>query len=218
VTLFTDKHTKFLLVTYYNETQEQIKSVCVRWLKIPWRQKENRKYWGWRWLQFWNMDSDFSLGQWYLNIDLKNRGRQSGKSQKLSVQHQARWWEGSCLRISIAVTKHHDQKASWGEKGLFDLHFRIAVYHQRKSGQETRQGWSWRQELMQRLWRSAAYWLASSGFLSLHSYRTQDHQPRDGTIHHELSPPPSITNWENALTTASHGGISSTELLPLWWL
>ena len=69
------------------------------------------------------MDSDFSLGQWYLNIDLKNRGRQSGKSQKLSVQHQARWWEGSCLRISIAVTKHHDQKASWGGKGLFVLLF-----------------------------------------------------------------------------------------------
>jgi hypothetical protein len=38
---------------------------------------------------------------------------------------------------------------------------------------------TWRQELMQRPWRGAAYWLASPGLLSLLSYRTQDYQPRD---------------------------------------
>ena len=42
---------------------------------------------------------------------------------------------------------------------------------------------TWRQELMQRPWRGAAYWLASPGLLNLLSYRTQDHQPRDGTTH-----------------------------------
>ena len=31
------------------------------------------------------------------------------------------------------------------------------------------------------------------------SYRTQDHQPRDGTSHNGLGPDPLITNWENAL-------------------
>ena len=31
---------------------------------------------------------------------------------------------------------------------------------------------------MQRLWRGAAYWIASPSLLSLLSYRTQDHQPR----------------------------------------
>jgi len=31
---------------------------------------------------------------------------------------------------------------------------------------------TWRQELMQRLWRDAAYWLASPGLFSLFSYRT----------------------------------------------
>jgi hypothetical protein len=36
---------------------------------------------------------------------------------------------------------------------------------------------TWRQELMQRPWRGAAYWVASLGMLSLFSYRTQDHQP-----------------------------------------
>jgi hypothetical protein len=40
---------------------------------------------------------------------------------------------------------------------------------------------TWKQELMQRPWRDAAYWLASPGLLSLLSYRTQDSQPRDGT-------------------------------------
>jgi hypothetical protein len=41
---------------------------------------------------------------------------------------------------------------------------------------------------MQRPWRGAAYWLASPGLLNLLSYRTQDYQPRDGTIHKEPSP------------------------------
>ena len=44
------------------------------------------------------------------------------------------------IRVSIAVMKHHDQKASWGGKGLSDLHFLITDYHQRKSGQEVKQG------------------------------------------------------------------------------
>ena len=39
-----------------------------------------------------------------------------------------------------SCTKHHDQEASWGEKGLFSLHFHTAVHHQRTSGQELTQG------------------------------------------------------------------------------
>jgi hypothetical protein len=31
-------------------------------------------------------------------------------------------------------------KTSWGGKGLFSLHFHIAVHHQRQSGQELKQG------------------------------------------------------------------------------
>jgi hypothetical protein len=48
---------------------------------------------------------------------------------------------------------------------------------------------TWRQELMQRPWRDAAYWLASPGLLSLLSYTTQNYQPRDGTAHSGLSHP-----------------------------
>jgi hypothetical protein len=40
---------------------------------------------------------------------------------------------------------------------------------------------------MQRPWRAAAYLLAPHCLLSLLSYRTQDHQPRDGTIHNGLA-------------------------------
>jgi hypothetical protein len=59
---------------------------------------------------------------------------------------------------------------------------------------------TWRQELMQRPWKGAAYWLASPGLLSLLSCRTQGHQPRDGITHNQwMALPPLITNWENAL-------------------
>ena len=36
-------------------------------------------------------------------------------------------------------TKHHDQGASCGGKGLFSLHFHIAVHHWKKSGLELKQ-------------------------------------------------------------------------------
>lgn len=35
--------------------------------------------------------------------------------------------------------KHHDQKPSWGRKGLLGLHFHIDGYHWRKSGTQTGQ-------------------------------------------------------------------------------
>jgi hypothetical protein len=34
------------------------------------------------------------------------------------------------VRVSIAAIKHHHQKASWEEKGLFSLHYHIVVHHQ----------------------------------------------------------------------------------------
>jgi hypothetical protein len=73
-----------------------------------------------------------------------------------------------CLRDSIAVVKHHDQKSKLGKKGFIQLTLPRYCYHQRKPGQELKQGW--RQE--QRSWRVAAYWLASLGLLSLLLYRT----------------------------------------------
>jgi hypothetical protein len=87
-------------------------------------------------------------------------------------------------------TKHHDQEASWGEKGLFGLHFHTAVHHQRKSGLELKQ--VRKQELIQRQWRDVLYWLASPGLLSLLSYRTETTSPEMAPPTRE--PPALITN------------------------
>jgi hypothetical protein len=66
-------------------------------------------------------------------------------------------------------------------EGLFGLHFPVAVHHQWKSGLELKQ--ARKQVLMQRSGRDVPYWLASPDLLSMLSYRTQDYQPREGTIH-----------------------------------
>jgi hypothetical protein len=55
-----------------------------------------------------------------------------------------------------------------------------AVHHQRKSGLELKQ--DRKQELVQRPWRVVTYWLASSGMISLLSYRTQDYKPNGDTM------------------------------------
>jgi hypothetical protein len=44
-----------------------------------------------------------------------------------------------CLRVTIAVLKHHNQKASWGGNSLFGLHFHITAHHQRMPAQELKQ-------------------------------------------------------------------------------
>jgi hypothetical protein len=54
-----------------------------------------------------------------------------------------------------------------------------------------------RQELMRRPGRDAAYWLAPHDLLSLLSYRSQNHQPRDvslGWTTVDWALPPLITN------------------------
>lgn len=40
---------------------------------------------------------------------------------------------------------------------------------------------TWAQELIQRPWKNATYWLGLHGLFSLFSYTTQDHPPMGGT-------------------------------------
>ena len=47
---------------------------------------------------------------------------------------------------------------------------------------------------MQRPQRSAANLLVPHSLFILLPYRTQDHQPKDGTIHNGVGPSPQITN------------------------
>ena len=63
----------------------------------------------------------------------------------------------------------------------------------RKSGQEPNRAATWSQELMQRAWTDMEGVLLT-GLFSLLSYRTQDHQRRNGIIHNVLDPLPSVTN------------------------
>lgn len=37
--------------------------------------------------------------------------------------------KGYCLRVSIGVVQHHDQEASWEEKGFFRLYVHVAIHH-----------------------------------------------------------------------------------------
>ena len=91
--------------------------------------------------------------------------------------------------------------------------FQLTVY-QGKSRQRLKAG-SWRQELMQKPWRSAAYWLASRGFLSWLSDTVQGHLPR-GWHHPQWTVPSHIDQkprkcpmgWPRS---QSDGGIVSTE-------
>jgi hypothetical protein len=97
--------------------------------------------------------------------------------------------EADCFSQGFySCTKHHDQEASWGGKGLFSLHFHIAVHHQRKSLKQVRE-----QELMQRPWRDVPYWLASPGLLSLLSYRTEPKTTSPGMAPPTMGPPSLIT-------------------------
>jgi hypothetical protein len=62
-----------------------------------------------------------------------------------------------------------------------------------QAGAQTRQEPGGRQELMQKPWRGAAFWLAPHALLSLLPYRTQDHQPRDGPANSGMGPPSLMT-------------------------
>ena len=45
------------------------------------------------------------------------------------------------LGFLVLLRKYHDQKASWGGKGLFSLHFQIIVHHWGRSELELKLSW-----------------------------------------------------------------------------
>jgi len=78
-------------------------------------------------------------------------------------------------------------KKQVGRKGFIQL----TLPHSCSSSKDmnSHRAGTWRQELIQRPQRGAAYLIAFSGLLSLISYRTQDYQARDGTTHYGPSYP-----------------------------
>jgi len=68
---------------------------------------------------------------------------------------------------------------------------------------------SWRQELRHWLWSDTAYCLAPHVLLSLLSYRTQNHQRRNGAAH--SGPGPAHQSLRKCPTAGSYGRMFSTE-------
>ena len=128
-------------------------------------------------------------------------------------------WVYACVHVCLSLSqrfyscmKHHDQEASWGGKGLFSLHFHIAVHHQRESGLEFKQ--VRKQELMQRPWRDVPYWLASPGLLACFLIEPKTTSPKMASPTRD--PPALIINWENALQLYLMEALPQLKLLPLW--
>jgi hypothetical protein len=93
----------------------------------------------------------------------------------------------NCLSQGFYSCTNIMTKKQVGEERVYSSYtFHIAVDHQRISGLELKQ--VRKQELMQRPWRDATYWLTFPGLLSLLSYRTQNYQPKDGITHKGPSP------------------------------
>jgi hypothetical protein len=71
------------------------------------------------------------------------------------------------VRVSVE-TKHHDQRAIWGEERVYLVYAFILLFiiEGSQDGNSDRAGIR-RQELMQRLWRGAASWLVPHHLLRL---------------------------------------------------
>ena len=87
------------------------------------------------------------------------------------------------VKVTITVIKHHDQ-SNLKRKGFLWL----TLPQQCLALKDIRAG-TWRQGVMLRPWRGAAYWLAFYGLLSLFAYRTLNHQTGDGSTHNGLAGP-----------------------------
>jgi len=99
-----------------------------------------------------------------------------------------------CLGVSIPAENIMTKKQVGEEKDYLAYVSTLLFITKGSQDRNSHRAGTWRQELMQRPCRDAAYWLAPHGLLSLLSCRTQDHQPRDGCTHSGLGPPPLITN------------------------
>ena len=72
---------------------------------------------------------------------------------------------GIIVQVTVAVMKHHDQN-NLERKGLIWLTLPSLFITEGSQDRNSSRAGIWRQELMQRPWRGAAYWLTSRGLLN----------------------------------------------------
>jgi hypothetical protein len=95
--------------------------------------------------------------------------------------------------ISIAMMKHREPMANCRKRRFIWLTLLYCYHQRRKLGQELKQGRNLEAGADAESLEGAAYWLVLYKLFSLLSYRTEDHQPRDGNTH-KLGPLSIITN------------------------
>jgi hypothetical protein len=107
---------------------------------------------------------------------------------------------GVCISAQNIMTKKQV-----GEKGVYSAYISKLLFITK--GSQNRNSYrarTWRQDLMQRPWRIAAYWLASPDCLAGSLIEPIDGNTRMG--------PPTLDHYLS-LTAGSHRGISSREFL-----
>ena len=111
------------------------------------------------------------------------------------------------LGFLLLWLKNHDQSNLWRNEFIW-----LVSPHYSSSSKQVRQEleWvgTWGQKLIQRSWRSAGYWLAPCGLLSLISNRSLNHQPMSSSAYHDQ---PSIKRMHHRLPTGQSGSIFSVE-------
>ena len=110
-------------------------------------------------------------------------------------------------------TKHQDQEASWGGKGLISLYFHTAVHHQRSQ--------DWNSSMSgNRIWCRGYGWMLLTGLLwNLACSACSLIEPKTtstGMAPPTMGPPPLITNWESVSQLDLIETFPQLNLLSLW--
>jgi hypothetical protein len=103
-----------------------------------------------------------------------------------------------------SCTKHLDQETSRGGKVFYSAYISSLLFIIKGSqARNSHKARAWRQKLIQRLWRDAAYWISSHGLLILLSYRTQDYHPK---------------GWQHPQWAGPSSPCSLIEKIPYSWI
>ena len=90
------------------------------------------------------------------------------------------------VKVNIAIMI----KSNLRRKGfIWHTHSESSQFTEVSQGRNRNWVATWRQELRQRLWKGADYWLTPRALLILLPYRSQNYQHRGGPTQSDLGPP-----------------------------